>query len=540
MPQQPPSSPARPQPPPSAPVPGATAAHKGAHVAVAAGISGATFLVYLFSLAPGLTWAHQGADGGELVTAAVVNGVPHPPGYPLYMLLLQGWLALTGILLPDSNLIWRAALLSAACAALSVGVTYLTARHLLRFAGHGLLWAALAALAWGVAPLLWQQAVIAEVYALHALLLALLGWAVLVHPDKVWYVVIPVALGIANHLTFVLLLPAAFYIVWVQRNRLAASQHATRWRPMLPIAGAFGLGLLLGALFYLRIPLVAARTPPVNWGYADNWDGFWWLVSGAAYRGYLFASPASSLLSRLAGWAYTVTAQYTPLGLAITLIGLAHWDRTAPYLRNFSLLWVTPVSAYALAYYTRDSDIYLLPVGWVMALWLAVGLAQVDAWISLRVTAAQADSHRRALLTTWLVAGVTCLGLIGVTIWRWDVNSLAGDQVAGDYLQGVKAVVAPDSIVVTLEDRETFALWFGAWGSRELAGVTPINESLYQFEWYRRLQGDLHPEVPGIEQSVDAVIAANRGQRPIYFAQMPADVAQADVTQVGPLWRLND
>ena len=518
------------------------------NVTVGAAVGTAAFFVYFFSLAPGLTWAHQGADGGELVTAAIVNGVPHPPGYPLYMLLLQGWLAITSFLLPGADLVWRGALLSALCAALSVGVTYLTARHLLRRNRHGMLWAALAALAWGISPLLWQQAVIAEVYALHTLLLALLGWATLVHPDKLWYVVLPVALGVANHLTFVLLLPAAFYIVWSQQKRQLdnqpGSQPRTPWRRVAPIAGAFGLGVLLGALLYLRVPLVAARTPPVNWGYADNWNGFWWLVSGAAYRGYLFASPASSVLARLAAWAYTVTAQYTPIGLAIALIGLAHWDRTAGHLRNFSLLWVTPVSVYALAYYTRDSDIYLLPVGWIMALWLAVGLAQVDEWVSQwlaqRSAAVKDHGRRSGTVATWLVAGCTCLGLIGVTVWRWDASSLAGDQVARDYLQQVRAVVEPASIVVTLDDRETFALWFGAWGSRDLVGVTPINDSLYQFDWYRRLQGDLHPEIPGIDQSVDAVIAANRGQRPIYFAQMPANIAQTDVTQIGPLWRLND
>jgi hypothetical protein len=516
-----------------------SAMHSALNAVAAAGVSAAAFLLYLFSLAPGLTWAHQGADGGELVTAAIVNGVPHPPGYPLYMLLLRAWLAFTGLVLPGSDLNWRGALLSALCAALSAGVTYLTARHLLRQNRRGMLWAVLAALAWAISPLLWQQAVIAEVYALHSLLLALLGWAVLVHPAKLWYVVITVALGVANHLTFVLLLPAAFYIIWAQRNRLPERQPGVQWRLIAPIAGALGLGLLLGALLYLRIPLAAARTPPVNWGYADNWQGFWWLVSGAAYRAYLFASPASSLLSRVAGWAYTVTTQYTPIGLAVALIGLAHWDRTAGYLRNFSLLWVTPVSAYALAYYTRDSDIYLLPVGWIIALWLAVGLAQIDEWVAQRFSGRE-DHSQRSRVAGWLVAGAACLGLILLTVWHWDECSLAGDQVARDYLQQVKATVEPTSIVVTLDDRETFALWFGAWGSRELDGVTPINESLYQFDWYRRLQGDLHPEIPGIAQSVDAVVAANRGQRPIYFAQMPANIAQTDVTQVGPLWRLND
>jgi hypothetical protein len=504
---------------------------------VAGGVGLGSFLVYMLALAPGLTWAHQGADGGELVTAAVVNGVPHPPGYPLYMLLLQSWLGVTHALGLGADLNWRSALLSASLAALSVAFTCLTAVHLLRGQQHRHAWAALAALAWAISPLLWTQAVIAEVYALHALLLAFLGWAVLVRPRQLWYAVSAVALGVANHLTIVLLLPAAYYALWVQRRQAASEQPGRGW---LVVGAALALGLVLGALFYLRIPLVAAGAPPVNWGYADNWNGFWWLVSGAAYRGYLFASPASSLLTRLASWAYTITAQYTPLGLALALLGLAQWDRTAGYLRNFSLLWVIPVSAYAVAYYTRDSDIYLLPVGWIMALWLAAGLAQVEAWLDQRA----ASGPQKRSWPAVLLGGVTAAALIGMLVWRWPGISLAGDNEARSYLQEVKSVLEPHSLIFTLEDRETFAVWYGVWGSGELAtaapGVTPLNESLYQFDWYRRLQGDLYPSIPGIDQSVDAVIAANRGQRPIYFAQMPSYLAPAEVTQVGPLWRLND
>jgi hypothetical protein len=44
-------------------------------------------LVYLLTLAPTLTWAHDGADGGDLVVAVLTGGVPHPPGYPTYLLL---------------------------------------------------------------------------------------------------------------------------------------------------------------------------------------------------------------------------------------------------------------------------------------------------------------------------------------------------------------------------------------------------------------------------------------------------------------------
>lgn len=512
-------------------------------VGFTAGVVLAVFALYVLSAAPGLTWAHQGADGGELVTAAVVNGVPHPPGYPLYMLLLQTWLRAAQLAGLTGDLAWQAALLSAACAALSVGVTLRTAYALLDtlpgstppLVRQPLLWATVAATAWAISPLLWTQAVIAEVYALHALLLALLGWTVLVHPQKLWYTTLLVALGVANHLTTLLLLPAAAYALWTALRCNAAERPA---RSALRLLLVFGAGLLLGALLYVRIPLAAAGAPPVNWGYADNWQGFAWLVSGAAYRSYLFDGLPAALLPRLAGWAYHITTQYTPVGLALALVGLAYWDRTAAHLRNFSLLWVLPVSAYAIVYYTRDSDIYLLPVGWLMALWLAVGLAQAERWLAGRLAQPQL---RRATAGAVLLAA---LSIAGLALWRWPQVALANDQSARNYLAQVTAAVEPHSIVITLEDRETFALWYGVWGSQEVEasrpGIVPVNDSLYQFDWYRRLQKELHPEIAGIDESVDAIIAANRGVRPIFFAQLPGNVAQDELLPVGPLWRLKE
>jgi len=490
----------------------------------------AALMLYLRSAAPGITWAHQGADGAELLAAAITNGVPHPPGYPLYIPLLQIWLAVTAPLLTGADLAWRGTLLSALLAAGSVGVTVVTARHLVRSWPFGWLWSALAGLAWAISPLLWMQAIITEVYALHALLLALLGWAVLVHPRRLWYVVLLTALGVAHHLTFILLLPAAYYALWAQ---------ATDRRRLWPkLAGVFVLGSGLGALFYLRIPLVAGNgPPPINWGYADNWAGFWWLVSGAAYRGYLFASPAETIFSRVAAWAYTVTMQYSPVGLAVGLVGLADWDRQAPHLRNFSLLWVVPVSVYALVYYTRDSDIYLLAVAWIMALWLAVGLAVTVAWLSRQRV-------RRPRWVTVTCGGIVAIGLVVLAAWRWPAVALSGDSAARAFVAQAGAVLEPGSIVVTLNDRETFALWYGVWGSGELAarvpGIIAVNDSLYQFDWYRRLQGDLYPGIAGIDQSVDALIAANQGVRPIYFAQLPAAVPPEMLEPVGPLWRLKE
>ena len=44
-------------------------------------------ITYLLTLPPSLTWAHYGADGGDLVTAVVRGRLPHPPGFPTYLLL---------------------------------------------------------------------------------------------------------------------------------------------------------------------------------------------------------------------------------------------------------------------------------------------------------------------------------------------------------------------------------------------------------------------------------------------------------------------
>jgi len=487
-------------------------------VAAAAGLF--AFGLYAASLAPGLTWAHQGADGGELLAAAVINGVPHPPGYPLYTLLLQGWLALTGLVAPTSDLAWRGNLFSAASGAASVFLTVIVADALLSAGRMRWLWALLAGLAWAVAPLLWGQSIITEVYSFHALIVVLLAWAVLVKPLRLWYVVLPVALGVAHHLTLLLLLPAAFYAL------ITARTGADRWRaPLLALAG----GGVLGVILYLRIPWVAAHgPPPINWGYADNWDGLQWLVSGAAYRGYLLSGGMTTTLNRVATWAYTITAQFSPIGLALGFVGLAVWDRTDGRLRNFSLLWVTPVSIYAVLYYTRDSEIYLLPVVWLLSIWLAVGLAALAAWLTPRVAAAPL-----------VVGGGAVLALLLLVSVHWPGLALRRDDEAQRYLAGVAQTLAPQSILVTLGDRETFTAWYGTWGARTLPdGVIPVNESLYQFAWYQRLQRDLYPAVPAIDVSAEALVAANAGLRPVYFAEPPAWIDAARLEKVGALWRL--
>ena len=557
-------------------------------VALVAGIACGVvaFLLYWLTLAPGLTWSHFGADGGELLAAATTNGVPHPPGYPLYMLLLQAWLWLAGWLFPASDVAWRGNLLSALLAAASAGLSVpLMARLLGRLAARDpqaaageqgnarWLWACAGSLAWAASQQLWSQALITEVYALHALIIVLLLW-LLFAPEptapeptapgssgslrRVWWLALPIGLGLAHHVTLVLLLPAVLYYV--------RAQHG--WRALPVLLRAAAAGALGAVLLHARTPLVAGRwslmPSPINWGYPDNPDGLWWLLSGAAYRSYLFDFSRAQILEQVSEWAFALTRQFSPLGLGLALLGFAHLDAVSPRLRNFSLLWVLPISFYSIIYYTRDSEIYLLPVVWLLAFWLAVGLTNLSRWLNGWLRATRAG---RPATAKWITAGLAAAALVALVGWRWPAISLHNDTEARDFVQQAAQSVEPGSVLVASGDFQTFAFWYGAFASGELlpgfaaarsengsARVTPpsksailaadiivVNDSLYQFDWYRRLLADLYPDVPGVDASLQTLLLSAQQSdppRPVFFSDqgissIPDSALEAD----GVLWR---
>ncbi|RRR68184.1 MAG: DUF2723 domain-containing protein, partial [Candidatus Viridilinea halotolerans] len=129
-------------------------------------------LVYGLTLVPTVTWAHQAGDSGDLLTAVATGGVPHPTGYPSYLLLVDAfrWL-------PWGDLALQQALFSALCAIATALLVVLLVNALTPVQGWRAAFAGGFAALWlGFTPLFWSQAVVVEVYSLHALFTALLWW----------------------------------------------------------------------------------------------------------------------------------------------------------------------------------------------------------------------------------------------------------------------------------------------------------------------------------------------------------------------------
>jgi len=86
---------------------------------------------YWLTLSPTISWLNGGIDSGELVTAMLVLGIPHPTGYPLYMLLGKLF-----TFLPFGEPAWRVDLMSACFAALAVALIAVGAARQARHQPH--------------------------------------------------------------------------------------------------------------------------------------------------------------------------------------------------------------------------------------------------------------------------------------------------------------------------------------------------------------------------------------------------------------------
>jgi hypothetical protein len=444
-------------------------------------VAGACALVlYGRCLAPGLTWSHDGADGGDLLAAALTGGVPHPSGYPTYQLLLRTALALfPGEPARAGN--WLSALCAAAAVALLADTTV---RLLPARAWRGGI-ALAAALTWAASPALWSQAVITEVYTLHALTFVLLLWLLLRWREAwpghrsgwPWLAVAGMVLGIGlgNHLSLALVLPGVVTWLWAYRQRLRS----------IPTAGwaAIICATLLGLTPYLYLPAAASTTPPVNWGDPRTLPGAWWLVSGKAYRELVFGTAASALLPRVAAFASEASRQLGggPWGALVALVGLFWFDEHDHAWWRFTLLIALSYCVFAIGYSTRDSYLYLIPVWSVASIWLAAGLS----WGAEAITGS--NLHRRSARLLLIMLFLLIIALPALALVRhWDRMDLSRDHEARDWLAGVLTNADPGGVILTAGDQTTFALWYALYGAKLRPDLTPVNVHLYPYPWYQR------------------------------------------------------
>jgi hypothetical protein len=480
------------------------------------------FALYARTLAPGLTWSHNGADGGDFLAAALTCGVPHPSGYPTYQLLLR-----TAVAVFPGEPTRAGNWLSALCGAVAVAfLADLTRRMLPDHHWRGIV-ALVAGLAWATSPALWGQAVISEVYTLNALFVLLLLWVIWHWREAVtnrgtgrrWLVTASLVfgLGLGNHLSLALMLPGMAAWLWANRRAPECTSPRT-W------AAAF-LGTALGLSVYSYLPMAALRNPPVNWGDPRTLDRFWWVVSATIYRPLVLGTPWQRIPGYAASWVADALRQLGggPWGALIAFAGLWQLDRRDHAWWRLTGLVALAYSVYAIGYNTDDRYVYLIPVWAMCALWLAEGLnwgiKQAEGWLLRKPVIGIGRRSRLALLL------IALLLLPTVSAARyWSEMDLSGDHEAQSFIENALAEAEPGAVILTASDRPTFSLWYALYGMRRRPDLTSINVSLYAYPWYRQTLATRYPflaeltggmELPSLEQ----LVAEIGHYRPLYRAE---------------------
>ena len=405
----------------------------------------ATFIsgvVYFYTAMPNVGLL----DSGEFIVAAQHFGVPHPTGYPLWAFL--SWLFQ---LLPLGNAAWEINIFSGVCGALATGATTLLASSLLRWMwpwwsdekkGEPEIVLALIAGAFGLlfafSFSVWTQAVIAEVYTLHCLLVGLflltLYWWVR-RPEKdapILATFFMFSLCMSNHHLTLALAPlpllvpllvrrSVFWEVLVASIVSAAlvylgfawlSKDPTTWstamrffyfamlglivllvlkskRTDLKIVLLVPVVILAGLLPYAYMPIASSTNPPMNWGYTRTPEGFFYSINRTQYAGSL-----SDLIVRTLGKGMGTAPEKPPEPVDPERVSTIELGRefTAFYwqklLENFTLWSLVAFFAAVLAIFRlplpQRTFLYLLAFGFVLAAFMQPIMERtettLDAW----------------------------------------------------------------------------------------------------------------------------------------------------------------
>jgi hypothetical protein len=229
----------------------------------------------------------MGGDSGELLAAGCEGGTGHPPGYPLFMMATY-WLHRFDYW--RENTATKMAYFCAACTSLAAGMLSLTA---LRLSGS-IIVSAMAALLYAFSPLIWQNAVQAEVFSINNFFVCTLVYVTVCFADNrkrstAFIGAAVVGLGLCNQHTLIFFAAPCIISVCV---------YGWPWvfRPInVLLFGIIFFGSLLPYLQWFNIYYMVPK-PRYSWGNYDSLDGFFKHLLRQEYGLFNPAAAASSTM----------------------------------------------------------------------------------------------------------------------------------------------------------------------------------------------------------------------------------------------------
>ncbi len=495
--------------------------------------------VYLLTLAPTV----GPVDSGELILAAALPGIAHPPGFPIYVLIGHVFSHL-----PFGNVAQRLNLMSAVFAALSAaglfalvwisgaahdsptrprkekpreGVAIHCAPTRPRSLALSLIPAGMGAIAWAFSRSFWAYATVAEVYTLHLALLVgaialLLYWRQANRSGRrapqalssLYLAAFLYGLSLSNHhITSVLVAPAILMLLVTTAGwRLFTSR----------VAVIAGLCLALGLLPYAYLPIRAAQNPLLNWDNPRDLTRFWWhLIAkwqiGQIQTGVL-TNPGEFLRLFYANGLQRWAIEFSLLGLPLAGVGVWGLWRRDRSLLAFIAVALAVSTSYGTIYGVTEPAAYFLTTFMFTAWLIAEGA---------RTLLALAGDRRAWQMGATLIACAVPVLALG---FNYRLADRSHDWLVYDYAKNTLAGMAPNGVLLSPDwEIQVSPLLYVHHVEGERPDVLIIDSQLLRRSWY---YGYLDAQAPQLMAAIRPQVDAFLAQLTLFEHDQPYDPNQ--------------
>jgi len=458
--------------------------------------------VYALTLAPSV----GAGDSGELILAAHSMGIPHPPGYPLWVLLARCM-----DLVPWGTAALRANALSALLSAVAAGLIYMLARR----SGLDRLGRIVATVVFAGSTLVWDAAVGTEVYALASVFTLLLAITARrarskrhggARADAIFF--FTAGLSLLAHQT--LLFPALVLGGWV-------------------LSRGFGLRRLLICLAWtlagfsvvVLLPLRSGTHPILDWGHDQSLAALWENLMRRNYGGLRQNGYSLSLsIDEVVAMAGLVATSLGAIAMALAGVGVFVTGRARAALLPLSLAALTiPAALVGLVAFTPDAEHlaqigpFLIPVTMVVALWAGASARALK----------QIPRLARAPL-----AAVLCSGLLVTCVLHYGLCDRSGFRLPERYGRDLMSGLPQGATLIVDGDNETFITAYLSRVEGYRTDLCLVNRRGHVFGDPYGLRGVPRSKWGEIQHRVD-MERLRTSSAPVYYATPPGDLVQAGV-----------
>ncbi|NIS23862.1 DUF2723 domain-containing protein [candidate division KSB1 bacterium] len=469
--------------------------------------------IYIYFLCPTIA----AGDSPELITAAKILGIPHPPGYPLFTLIghVFTWL-------PINSVAWRVNLSSTVFCALTCLFVYLS---LLRLTGR--IWPALAG-AFGLAlsRYFWHYAEVAEVFPMNNFFAALLTYVLIVIRDNVskaqpneepalreppnpsvlksyWLLSFLFGLALSNHHTIILLAPAGLFFLWKTAPNLLRNAR---------IVGMACLFFVVGLTSYLYCPLAAIGQPLINWDNPVTLENFLRLILRVDYGSFSpFASQSTvPRLSQVPTFFTSLYHQFTIPGILLAALGLLNFKRhklfqgylgLAFFFSGIFFVVYANVPINNLLLFGVLHRFYILPAI-IFSFWIGLGLEQLLEWLTERKWPQLFPRVAPILL------------ILILSVWQFMANVEEADfrenYVAEDFAHNLLMSLPQDALFFVRGDVASMGVDYLQMVDDRRPDVKTLDQTKLTYDWYYAQAKKRFPEVKLPGERYDGRLVQNR------------------------------